>query len=307
MLRRFALFTVTVMAQCCARLAAVLDTWFLRFKAKEGLQPLLQQCRGTCWCGPPQKKEEVEPVLSGEWQEAGVSEVDVTVHTLSGDVVVSHPAATPQTKVATLLKRAAQTLDMPEDRIELWAGTVLLKATSRLGDLVVPDASSPQLEVTLIKFLGPPVEATTTSGSEIEVLDTVPEVGDRCHLDRPYRFRSLGGFATAPNMRYVLTTNEDKRTSASRVMWRLSVRVPVVVFLNFRGMDHVAAVADKWLNSGGWTLEPDMQSTESTGTPNGPYSGPVYSQAFESGSTIDLMGSACWEGTYFVFVQLQDG
>ena len=38
--------------------------------------------------------------------------------------------------------------------------------------------------------------------------------------------------------------------------------------------------------------------------PNGPYSGPVYSKRCAPG-TIELMGSNTWEGTYFVFVQVE--
>ena len=39
-----------------------------------------------------------------------------------------------------------------------------------------------------------------------QVLKHVPGVGDRCHLDRNYTFRSLGGFADRPDMHYVLTS-----------------------------------------------------------------------------------------------------
>lgn len=41
----------------------------------------------------------------------------------------------------------------------------------------------------------------------------------------------------------------------------------------------------------------------STGVPNGPYTGPVYSKAFDPGD-VKLMGSNTWEGTYFVFLQV---
>ena len=34
------------------------------------------------------------------------------------------------------------------------------------------------------------------------------------------------------------------------------------------------------------------------------YSGPTYSKAFEPG-VVDLNGSNTWEGTYFVFIDLQ--
>ena len=47
----------------------------------------------------------------------------------------------------------------------------------------------------------------------------------------------------------------------------------------------------------------------SSGVPNGPYSGPVYSRKSEPANATQrvaarLMGSDNWEGTYLVFVQL---
>mmetsp|Transcript_9941 Transcript_9941/g.22602 ORF Transcript_9941/g.22602 Transcript_9941/m.22602 type:complete len:307 (-) Transcript_9941:121-1041(-) len=305
MLAQLALLSITIMARCCARVSALADAILQRCKAKEILDPLLQQCRGGWGAADTRTEEIIEPALSESWLEAGVSEVNVTVRTMSGEVVVQHQGATAQTKVAALMKEASEQLDIPEDRIQLWLGTTLLKPTSRLGDLIVPEAGSGCLEVALVKFAGPPVGAESASGSAIEVLDGVPQAGSPCHLDRPYRFLSLGGFATAPNMRYVMTSNEDKRTPASKVMWKLELRVPATVYLNFRGTDHVAAVADKWLHPQGWLLRPDIASTTSSGTPNGPYTGPVYAQEFQSG-IVELMGAAYWEGTYFVFVQLQD-
>lgn len=48
-----------------------------------------------------------------------------------------------------------------------------------------------------------------------------------------------------------------------------------------------------------------MTSTVSTGIPNGPYSGPVFSKSCPPGS-IELMGSNTWEGVYFVFIKLAE-
>jgi len=47
-----------------------------------------------------------------------------------------------------------------------------------------------------------------------------------------------------------------------------------------------------------------MKSTVSSGYPRGPYSGPVFSKRCGPGR-VELMGSAYYEGTYFVFVELQ--
>mmetsp|Transcript_80560 Transcript_80560/g.139719 ORF Transcript_80560/g.139719 Transcript_80560/m.139719 type:complete len:144 (-) Transcript_80560:16-447(-) len=142
------------------------------------------------------------------------------------------------------------------------------------------------------------------SGSIIEVLGSVPAVGETCHFDREYTFQSLGDFGKRPRMRYLKTSNDDKLTPASQMMWQLVARMPVTVGINFRSERHVTDTgASEWLQEGGWQRS-SMASTVSTGYPNGPYSGPVYFKVFEAGS-IDLMGSNCEEGTYFVFIELR--
>lgn len=148
------------------------------------------------------------------------------------------------------------------------------------------------------------------SGRPIDVI-SVPDPGRVCHLDRSYVFRSLGGFAK-PGMLYIITSNDDRKTPNSQVMWVLDVKTKVVVHLNFRSDSHLSATVGRsggrgdWLAASGWELNSELQSTVSSGVPNGPYSGPVYSKEFEAGSTVRLMGSNTWEGTYFVFVQTQD-
>lgn len=62
-----------------------------------------------------------------------------------------------------------------------------------------------------------PVSATASSGRPIEVVG-VPAVGELCHLDRDYAFRSLGDFAR-PRMLYLLTSNDDRKTPANRVSY----------------------------------------------------------------------------------------
>lgn len=146
------------------------------------------------------------------------------------------------------------------------------------------------------------------SGRPIDVI-SVPDVGRPCHLDRHYVFRSLGGF-NKPGMLYVITSNEDRKTPATEVMWILETKTKVIVHINFRSDDHLAATMgrrgrDDWLSSNGWERNERMASTVSSGVPNGPYSGPVFSKAFEADATIRLMGSNTWEGTYFVFVETQ--
>lgn len=148
------------------------------------------------------------------------------------------------------------------------------------------------------------VEAKSTSGRPIEVMEQIPHAGEVCHFDRNYRFISLGDFTDRPSLLYLMTSNEDKRTPATTVMWTLEASVPVTVYLNFRSSRHASKTGlMSWLNADGWTQQPTMRSTVSTGIPNGPYSGPVYSKACEPGR-IDLMGANCQEGTYFVFIEL---
>merc|ERR1712070_481115 len=147
---------------------------------------------------------------------------------------------------------------------------------------------------------GGKVQAVASSGRPITVT-AVPGVGQRCHLDRGYTFTDLGDFKQ-PNMLYLMTSNSDKSTPASQVMWSLHTAVPVTVHINFRSQQHAAA-AKAWLQAQGWGLNLLTRSTVSTGIPNGPYSGPVYSKQCTAGQ-IDLMGSNCKEGTYLVFVEL---
>jgi len=148
-----------------------------------------------------------------------------------------------------------------------------------------------------------PVEATASSGLPIEVVP-VPPVGGRCHFDRQYTFRSLGGF-TFPGTLYVMTCNDDRKTPATDIMWTLRTTVAVTVYLNFRSDGHAFGPAgiQQWLARDGWQRNHDIKSTVSTGYPNGPYYGPVFSRSFEAGENVQLMGSNCWEGTYFVFVE----
>jgi len=166
------------------------------------------------------------------------------------------------------------------------------------------------LELCLAVVPGPPVTAQSASGSDIEVLDGVPKVHTDCHFDRHYEFMSLGDFAGKAGMRYVKTCNDDRKTPSNRVMWQLDIRMPATVFLNFRSEGHVHGTgAETWLTRDGWEPRPGFRSTVSSGYPNGPYSGPVYAKEFRPQSrqqVVDLMGSNCWEGTYFVFVQVED-
>ena len=98
----------------------------------------------------------------------------------------------------------------------------------------------------------------------------------------------------------------------TETMWLLECKAAVVVHLNFRSDAHLAATCpgygrggEGWLATDGWELNTERESTVSTGVPNGPYSGPVFSKAFGAGATVRLMGSNTWEGVYFVFVETQ--
>jgi hypothetical protein len=142
------------------------------------------------------------------------------------------------------------------------------------------------------------VQATAASGRPIQVTAT-PSQGGLCHLDRTYRFLDLGGFGS--QLLYLLTSNDDCKTPASMVMWALKSSVACTVHLSFRSAAHVESCR-KWLDLG-WCANPTMLSPVTSGLPNGPYSGPTFSQSFGAG-TIELRGSDNWEGVYFVFVEL---
>lgn len=251
-----------------------------------------------------QKEPPQPPRLQEKWDEAGVAAVDVVVRAMSGDVVYSQEGVTANMPVAKLLGRICQQTGNKCEVLQLCAGATVLDQSLRIGDGVAPALAGEPVELILLRLPGPAVEVEATSGRRIELLDAVPDTGSRCHADRNYRFISLGDFAQRPTMRYVLTSNEDKNTPPDEVMWKLTVRAPVTVYLNFRSEQHVTHTgAAAWLTEGGWARS-KMSSTVSSGVPNGPYQGPVYSKSLDSG-TVDLMGSNCGEGTYFVFVDVQ--
>eukprot|EP00929_Paragymnodinium_shiwhaense_P058500 TRINITY_DN29290_c0_g1_i1.p1 TRINITY_DN29290_c0_g1~~TRINITY_DN29290_c0_g1_i1.p1 ORF type:complete len:310 (-),score=54.38 TRINITY_DN29290_c0_g1_i1:147-1076(-) len=229
------------------------------------------------------------------------------VHSISGDVIHSLDEAGDRTKVEDIVDQVCDTVPVRHDEVRLMAGTTILDNCKSLGDCIEPPGISETLELSLAIILGPSVKAESASGSRIEILDGVPERRSECHFDREYIFTSLGDFETTKGMRFVMTCNEDRKTPSHRVMWRLDVRSPMTVFLNFRSERHVRAggVLD-WLEKDGWALQQGFRSCVSSGYPNGPYAGPVYAKAIEPENRkyiVNLMGSNFWEGTYFVFIQ----
>jgi len=250
---------------------------------------------------PVEVRPEEEPALQGQWDDAGVESAELVVRGVSGDVLLSEAEAKPSTPISQLVRRIRIATGTDAELVRLCFGNSVLRHGARLGDYLAPYEEDGVLELTFLKLPGPAVTVEATSNRRIQLLDSVPEVGGKCHFDRQYRFTSLGAFAERKSMRYLMTCNDDKGTPASQVMWRLNVHMPVEVYLNFRSEMHVQPLA-AWLDSG-WTRTSSMQSTVTTGIPNGPYSGPVYSKAVEMGS-LDLMGSDCSEGTYFVFVDI---
>jgi hypothetical protein len=148
-----------------------------------------------------------------------------------------------------------------------------------------------------------PIEVRAVSGLPLEAV-AVPAAGSRCHFDRPYRFLHLGDFAR-PHMLFLLSSNEDRKTSVRQPMWIIDASVPCTVHVNYRSTRHVIeGQQESWLAEKGFTPNGGLSSACTSGVPNGPYTGPVYSAAFEPGR-IELMGSNTWEGTYFVFVEIR--
>jgi len=79
--------------------------------------------------------------------------------------------------------------------------------------------------------------------------------------------------------------------------------VPCTIHLNYRSARHVAeGRQEAWLRAKGFAPNGALRSAVSSGVPNGPYSGPVYSKVLSEPGSVELMGSATWEGTYFVFI-----
>jgi len=250
--------------------------------------------------GIPSEDEEMEIVPTGP----------LVVRSISGKVVHSQKMAGNGMRVADIIESVCESTEARVDEVHLLAGESVLANNMILGkgECVSHPGPGQTLELSVAVVAGPPVIAESSSGRRIEVLDGVPECGDDCHFDRDYVFTSLGDFAETKGMRYIQTSNEDRKMPANRVMWRLDIREPVVVFVNFRSEGHLQrGGALEWLQRDGWELKPDFKSTVSSGYPNGPYVGPVYAKSVQPQNRmhlLDLMGSNCWEGTYFVFVQV---
>jgi hypothetical protein len=234
-----------------------------------------------------------------------VKQLELVVRSVSGEALVRQEDATFDTPVASILKNVCDRLGAYQDTVQLVAGTAELRRDRKLGECVSPPEGG-RLELLAVRQRGPTVVPEAMSGREIQVVEKM-EVGAACHFDREYKFISFGDFDKRPNMFYVKTPNDDKGTSARRVMWKLHVRyAPVTVYLNFRSEFHVSRTgAAEWLEEAGWQLT-ELTSTVSTGIPNGPYRGPVFSKSVEEAGEVHLMGSACGEGTYFVFFELPE-
>jgi len=179
---------------------------------------------------------------------------------------------------------------------------LLARKREQEGDRRTPNARCPLCRGSMRLPVG--VEVNAQSGLRIEVTD-VPETGGQCHFDRTYTFLSLGDFQR-PGMHYIMTSNEDRKTPASKSMWILETSVETTVHLNFRSEEHVTGTgASAWLSQKGWLRNSTLKSTVSTGYPRGTYQGPVFSQTYGPGR-IELMGSNTWEGVYFVFVEVRE-
>lgn len=235
----------------------------------------------------------------------------LVVRGISGKIMYSEDMTGNGLRVVDIVNGVCQYSQAREDEVHIMAGDTTLEHSMIIGhdDCVAHPGPGKTLELSLALVPGAPLTAQATSGREIEVLRGLPARGEDCHFDRDYVFISLGGFAHLQGMRYVMTSNDDRKTPAHQVMWQLDIREPAVVFLNFRSHGHIHnGGALEWLNRDGWELKPNFKSAVSSGYPNGPYAGPVYAKTILPHNRkylVDLMGSNCWEGTYFVFVQLE--
>lgn len=256
-------------------------------------------------------EEEEEDSSESSEREEVVPAGPLVVRSVSGKVVHSEEMAGDGMRVADIIENVCDKTEARTDEIRLLAGHSILENSMTLGkgQCISHPGPGKTLELSVAIVAGPPVMAASSSGSRIEVLDGVPECGEACHFDRDYKFTSLGDFAKLEGMCYVMTSNDDRKVSANRVMWQLDIREPAVVFVNFRSQSHLErGGAMAWLERDGWELKSAFKSTVSGGYPNGPYTGPVFAKSIQPQNRkylLDLMGSNCWEGTYFVFVQMQ--
>ena len=68
-------------------------------------------------------------------------------------------------------------------------------------------------------------------------------------------------------MLYLLTSNDDRKTSSRNTMWTLRTQHPCIIYVNFRSEQHVHnGSSHVWLASAAWTLEDNMTSATSSGS-----------------------------------------
>lgn len=141
------------------------------------------------------------------------------------------------------------------------------------------------------------MQATTSSGRPIAVLNRVPLGGEAPFTDRNYKFDTLGDFA-GMNLYFVQPPNNDKNADPNQVMWTLAVPVPVTVYLDlWGGAAHQQKGLKVWLST--WQL------TTMKGSAFGGRWGPgfVYKKTFNAGS-IQIMGNGGGgHGVFYLFVQ----
>eukprot|EP00746_Dinoflagellata_sp_MGD_P026060 gnl/MRDRNA2_/MRDRNA2_16141_c0_seq1.p1 gnl/MRDRNA2_/MRDRNA2_16141_c0~~gnl/MRDRNA2_/MRDRNA2_16141_c0_seq1.p1 ORF type:complete len:235 (-),score=43.13 gnl/MRDRNA2_/MRDRNA2_16141_c0_seq1:54-758(-) len=232
----------------------LLVRFILNAREKFGLGPCCP-CRRRRW-----RHDERRRLMQEQWNEAGIQQAELMVRSLSGDVIYEQDQVQFHTSVESIVQKICDQNGVRRDTVQLCCDGNILDHGSQLGDCIVP-SNDEKVELTFVRLVGPALTVEATSGREIQILDKVPAVGDRCHLDRTYKFISLGDFAEKPKMKYLLTSNDDKTTSNRNVMWKLDLRVAVVVHLNFRSERHVRGTgAMQWLQEEGWE-ESSMRST----------------------------------------------
>lgn len=278
-------------------------------KLREAIATAQESVAGNCRNADDSARTISFRKFLGEDPEAMGRKTSLVIRALSGTVLLEKEDVAAGMPISKIIDDLCETTGAQKETVQLCSGGQILRHSSRLHESFPAsfmnddedDEDDKPLELTVMRLSGPPITVKAMSGRDITLMDGLPSVGSRCHLDRSYRFISLGDFAGREGMRYLSTCNDDKNMPVRVVMWRLEVIVPVVVYLNFRSEGHVRHTGE-WLQEGGWKLRNDMRGTVSTGVPNGPYNGPIYSKTVDSGE-IELMGSNCSEGTYFVFVE----
>jgi len=259
------------------------------------LRRLLQGCACPC----RRRRHGEESLMQEQRTEAGKQHAELMVRSMNGDIIYEQDDIEFSMPIHVIVQKICEQNGGRCDTVQLCSGGSILDHALRIGDFILPSDSG-KVELTFVRLQEPALTASSTIGGEIQVLNRVPVVGDKCYLDRSgCKFTSLGDFSNKPNMKYILTGEVYMRTweQMHSEMWKLDLRVPAIVYLNFRSESLVTLPnVMEWLVQEAWE-ESDMATTVHPG-PYGTCQGPVYCKTFMPGM-VNLKVGNCF-GPYLV-------